>query len=84
MSLELLTELSRLLTIKHTVSHYSTYPLRVLKIPIHKIDRRLRRDWTQEERMRIREIIEFLVEPETVFNHYYYLLYKRVIEALYA
>lgn len=83
MIMELLDELSKLLSIKLTGSHYSTYPLRVLKIPTYTIDRRLRREWTQDERKRIREIIEIVVEPENEFNHYHYLLYKRVCEVLF-
>jgi hypothetical protein len=81
--MNVLTELSNLLLIRHPATDRSYYPFLHFKMKLKSVRRLERRDWTMGEKRRIMEIINEFSTNDDVYDKYYYrMLYNRVLGLL--
>ena len=77
-------ELSLLLCLRYQPSNKCMYPLERMGIKGPFIHRKLRRDWTADEKQRIRKLLNIIVEYTECLqlNYYKYLMCSRIIPLL--
>jgi hypothetical protein len=73
-------ELSLLLCLRYTPSHNCMFPIQQMGIRSPRIHKTLRRDWTNDEKKRIRELLIILVGYTKCqkLNYYKYLMCNRI------
>ena len=77
-------ELSLLLFLRYQPSHNCMFPLQQMGIRSPFINKKLRRDWTGDEKNRIRELLNILIEYKEChkLNYYKYLMCNRIAPLL--
>ena len=77
-------ELSLLLCLRYQPSHKCMYPIERMGIKSPFIHRKLRRDWTADEKQRIIELMDIIVGYTECLqlNYYKHLMYSRIIPLL--
>ena len=76
-----LRQLSDLGLIKFSASHECLYGLERLGVKGERVHRRIRRDWTETEVKKIKELLESIVnhDGDHNYNYYKYIIQNRII-----